>query len=103
QLRLHPRRVAQPGDAQQLLDAEPQRLAVLEEQRQAGAEADAAVAVEVALVRLEELAAPPGVFVQGQQVVQREGVHGTVLGRKKVISDQSSVVSHQWENSPTDH
>ena len=68
---LHPVRLVQPRHAQQLLDAEPQRLPVLEQQRQPRPDADAAVAVEVAGVGIEELAAPAGVFVQGQQVVQR--------------------------------
>src|SRR5262249_13850151 len=63
-------RVAQPGDAEHFLNAEPERLAVFEEQGGGRADAETAVAVEVAAVRLEELAAAARVFLQGQQIVQ---------------------------------
>src|SRR6185437_943121 len=75
QFLLHPRRLAQAGDAQHFLQAEPQRLPILKEKRQRRADADAAIAVEVAAVGGEELTAAGGVFVQRQYVVQRQRLH----------------------------
>src|SRR5262249_52915053 len=79
QLRPQPARVRQARDADDLLHAEPQRLAILEEQRQPRADADAPVRVEVTAMRLEKLAPPADVFLQRHQIVDGQGSHAASL------------------------
>ena len=81
QLVLHEPRLAEPGDPQHFLDAKPKGLTVLKLEGDERADADAAVAVEVAALRLEEFAALAGVFAQGQQIVRRERGHGRLYLR----------------------
>ena len=81
QLPLHELGVGETGDAQQLLHAEPERLAVLEDQRDLRADADATVSVEVAGLGGEELRPSADVLLQRQQVVQGERLHGAASVR----------------------
>src|SRR5262249_19362748 len=72
-------RLRQAGDAQHLLHAEPQRLAVLEDERQRRADALPAVAVEVTLLGGEEFAPPAGELVERQEIVGRQRLHPRLL------------------------
>ncbi len=78
----------QAGNPQQLLDAEPERLPVFKKQGCPRTNANAAVAVEIAPQRFEELAAAAGVLFEGKQIIQRERTHETarpwVSGRRHV-------------------
>ena len=65
-------RLGQAGDAQHLLDAEPQRLAVLEDERERAARRGRGGSGRGSALGVEELAASAGELLQRQQVVERQ-------------------------------
>ena len=71
QLGLEVFRLGQAGDADDFLDAEPEGLAILEDERELRPDADAAIAVDVAAMRVEELFALRRVFFQRQEIIHR--------------------------------
>jgi hypothetical protein len=71
QFQLHIPRIFQAGDAHNFLHAEPQGLPVLKDERETWADADAAIAVDIAAMGIKELPPPTGVFLQGQEIIDR--------------------------------
>src|SRR5439155_16693447 len=72
---LHPRRVGKPGDADDLLNAEPECLPVFEDQCELGPDADAAVAVEVTGLGREDLRPAADIFFEWQEIVEGQRLH----------------------------
>ena len=69
QFLLHALGIGQTSDAEQLLYAEPERLAIFKNQGQFGADADAPIVVQIATMCGEKFAALTGVVAKRQQVV----------------------------------
>ena len=71
QLRLHFVGVGKPGDADHFLHAEPECLAILENERELRADAHAAITVDVAAMSVEVFLPLRRVLFQRQQIIHR--------------------------------